>query len=108
MTKKRVSPAKAAWVAIVDIVTEVLAGGVLSILAGVIALLSGAYVVATIVLATSIIVTTIWTVLFFVSSKHTFQVPKGIATLMRTFGKERGKKSLKQTNIWLERSMCIK
>jgi len=36
-------------VAILDIVTVVLAGGVLSILAGVFALLSGAYVVATIV-----------------------------------------------------------
>ena len=46
LTKKRISPAKASWVAIVDIVTEVLAGGVLSILAGVFALLSGAYVVA--------------------------------------------------------------
>ena len=102
LTKKRVSPAKAAWVAIVDIVTEVLAGGVLSILAGVLALLSGAYVVATIVLATSITVTTIWTVLFFLSSKHTFQVPKGIVKLVRTFGKERGEKYLKQSNEWLE------
>ena len=102
LTKKRIPPAKAAWVAIVDIVTEVLAGGVLSILAGVFALLSGAYVVATIVLATSITVTAIWTVLFFVSSKHTFQVPKGIAGLMKTLGKERGEKSLKQSNAWLE------
>jgi len=89
-------------VAIVDIVTEVLAGGVLSILAGVFALLSGAYVVATIVLGTSIVVTSIWVVLFFISSKHTFQVPKGVAVLMTKFGKERGEKSLKQTNEWLE------
>ena len=102
LTKKRISPAKAAWVAIVDIVTEVLAGGVLSILAGVFALLSGAYVVATIVLGTSIVVTSIWVVLFFISSKHTFQVPKGVAVLMTKFGKERGEKSLKQTNEWLE------
>jgi len=102
LTKKRITPAKAAWVAIVDIVTEVLAGGVLSILAGVFALLSGAYVVATIVLATSITVTAIWTVLFFVSSKHTFQVPKSIAALMKTLGKERGEKYLKQSNEWLE------
>jgi len=79
LTKKRISPARASWVAILDIVTEVLAGGVLSILAGVFALLSGAYVVATIVLSTSIVVTSIWVVLFFISSKHTFQVPKGIA-----------------------------
>ena len=102
LTKKRVSPAKAAWVAIVDIVTEVLAGGVLSILAGVFALLNGAYVVATIVLGTSIVVTSIWVVLFFVSSKHTFQVPRGISVLITKFGKERGEKSLKQTNEWLE------
>ena len=102
LTKKKISPAKASWVAIVDIVTEVLAGGVLSILAGVFALLSGAYVVATIVLGTSIVVTAIWIVLFFVSSKHTFQVPKGLAVLMTKFGKERGEKSLKQTNEWLE------
>ena len=102
LTKKRISPARASWVAILDIVTEVLAGGVLSILAGVFALLSGAYVVATIVLATSIVVTSIWVVLFFVSSKHTFQVPKGVAVLMTKFGKERGEKSLKQTNEWLE------
>jgi len=102
LTKKRISPARASWVAIVDIVTEVLAAGVLSILAGVFALLSGAYVVATIVLATSIVVTSIWVVLFFVSSKHTFQVPKGVAVFMTIFGKERGEKSLKQTNEWLE------
>ena len=56
LTKKRISPAKASWVAIVDIVTEVLAGGVLSILAG-FCITKRAYVVATIVLATSIVVT---------------------------------------------------
>ena len=31
-----------------------------------------------------------------------FQVPKGVAVLMTKFGKERGEKSLKQTNEWLE------
>ena len=98
LTKKRISPARASWVAILDIVTEVLAGGVLSILAGVFALLSGAYVVATIVLATSIVVTSIWVVLFFISSKHTFQVPGGIAKLLTRFGGERGEKYAKQTN----------
>ena len=48
-----------------DIVTEVFAGGLLSIMAGIIALLSGAYVVAAVVLGTSIVVTSLWMVLFF-------------------------------------------
>ena len=42
------------WIAILDIVTEVLAGGLLAIIAGILALLSGAYVVAAIILGTSI------------------------------------------------------
>ena len=74
--KKGVKPSKSTWIAIMDIVTEVLAAGILSIMAGIIALLNGAYVVAGVVLATSITVTPLWMVLFFLSSKHTFQVPK--------------------------------
>ena len=55
MKKRGVQTSKASWVALLDIVTEVFAGGVLSILAGIIALLSGAYVVAAIVLGLSLI-----------------------------------------------------
>jgi len=102
MKKKGVSTSKASWVALLDIVTEVFAGGVLSILAGIIALLNGAYVVAAIVLSTSISVTSLWVVLFFLSSKHTFQLPKGIAVLISKFGKERGEKYVKQTNQYIE------
>ena len=72
-----------------DIVTEVFAGGLLSIMAGIIALLSGAYVVAAVVLGTSITVTSLWMVLFFLSSKRTFQVPKVLANLARRFAKEK-------------------
>jgi len=102
MKKKGVSTSKASWVALLDIVTEVFAGGVLSILAGIIALLNGAYVVAAIVLSTSVTVTALWVVLFFLSSKHTFQLPKGIAVLISKFGKERGEKYVKQTNQYIE------
>ena len=99
--KKGVKPSKSTWIAIMDIVTEVFAGGLLSILAGIIALLNGAYVVAAIVLATSIIVTSLWMVLFFLSSKHTFQVPKILASLAQRFGKEKGVKYIDQTNSWM-------
>ena len=102
MVKKGISTSRASWVALLDIVTEVLAGGVLSIIAGIFALLNGAYLVAAIVLGTSVSVTTLWVVLFFASSKHTFQLPKGIASLISKFGKERGIKYVKQTNKYIE------
>ncbi|MFB5598000.1 MAG: YbhN family protein, partial [Nitrosopumilaceae archaeon] len=102
MHKKGVSPSKAMWVAILDIVTEVFAGGLLSIMAGIIALLMGAYVVATIILGTSVFVTSLWMILFFLSSKRTFQIPKAIASLVTKFGKEKGKQTIKQTNTWME------
>lgn len=102
MHKKGVQPSKAMWVAILDIVTEVLAGGILSIIAGVIALLYGAYVVGIVILTTSVFVTTLWMVLFFLSSKRTFQIPKVIAGLTEKFGKEKGKKYIEQSNMWME------
>jgi len=102
MKKKGVQTSKASWVALLDIVTEVFAGGVLSIIAGIIALLHGAYLVAAVVLGTSVTVTVLWVVLFFLSSKRTFQVPKVFAILITKLGKERGEKYLKQTNGYIE------
>ncbi len=100
--KKGVQPSKAMWIAILDIVTEVLAGGVLAILAGILALLSGAYVVAAIILGTSIFVTTLWMALFFLSAKRTFQIPKLISKIVIKLLKEKGEKSINQTNMWME------
>lgn len=99
--KKGVKPSKSTWIAIMDIVTEVFAGGLLSMMAGVIALMSGAYVVATIILGTSITVTSLWMVLFFLSSKRTFQVPGVLASLALRFGKAKGQKYIEQTNSWM-------
>ncbi|MEJ2259854.1 MAG: lysylphosphatidylglycerol synthase domain-containing protein, partial [Nitrosopumilaceae archaeon] len=87
--KKGVPPSKSTWIAIMDIVTEVFAAGLLSIMAGILALINGAYVVGVIILTTSIFVTTLWMVLFFLSSKRIFQLPKGISTLVKKFGKEK-------------------
>jgi len=100
--KKGVKPSKSTWIAIMDIVTEVFAAGLLSIMAGIIALLNGAYVVAVVVLGTSITVTALWMVLFFLSSKRTFQVPKVLGSLAKKFGKEKGVKYIEQTNSWME------
>ena len=99
--KKKVPPSQSTWIAIMDIVTEVFAGGLLSIMAGIIALLNGAYVVATIILITSVFVTALWMVLFFMSSKRTFQIPKGIEFLVKKIGKEKGKNYVDQSNSWI-------
>ena len=101
MHKKGVPPSKAMWVAILDIVTEVLAGGILSIMAGVVALLAGAYVVAAIILATSVSVTSAWIVLFFLSSKRTFQTPRALARLAVRFGRGRGARYVEQADTWM-------
>jgi len=100
--KKGAKPAKSAWIAIMDIVTEVFAAGLLSVMAGIIALLSGAYVVAAVILATGIIITSLWMVMFFLSSKHTFQVPKVLENIAKKLAKEKGAKAIDQTNTWME------
>jgi len=104
--KKGVTPSKSTWIAIMDIVTEVLAGGLLSIMAGIIALMKGAYIVGGIILAVSIFVTTLWMVLFFLSSKRVFQLPKVISRLVAKFGKEKGERIIDKTNLWME-EVCI-
>lgn len=104
--KKGVPPSKAMWIAILDIVTEVFAAGLLSIMAGIIALLMGSYVVAAIILGTSVFITTLWMILFFLSSTRTFQVPKVIAKLVTKLVKEKGEKFVEQSNLWLE-EICI-
>ncbi len=106
MHKKGVQPSKAMWVAILDIVTEVLAGGILSIIAGILAMIYGAYIVGIIILCTSVFVTSLWMALFFLSSKRTFQIPRIIKTVTERLGKEKGKKYIEQSNMWMK-EICV-
>ena len=107
LKKKGVELSKATWIALVDIVTEVLAAGLLSMLAGIIALLNGAYIVGIVILATSVSITSLWMVMFFLSSKHTFQVPNILETLAKKLGKEKGTKIINQTNNWMEETCTM-
>ena len=100
--KKGVPPSKSTWIAIMDIVTEVLAVGLLSIIAGIFALMNGAYVVGAIILGISITVTSLWMTLFFLSSKKTFQVPRIFVSLTKRLAKEKGEKYIEQTNSWMK------
>ena len=107
LKKKGIELSKATWIALVDIVTEVLAAGLLSMLAGIIALLNGAYVVGIVILATSISITSLWMVMFFLPSKHTFQVPNILETVVKKLGKEKGTKIIDQTNDWMEETCTM-
>ncbi len=107
LKKKGIKLSKATWIALMDIVTEVLAAGLLSIMAGIIALLNGAYVVGIVILATSIVITSLWMVMFFLSSKHTFQIPNSLANLIKKLGKEKGIKIINQTNSWMEETCTM-
>ena len=107
LKKKGVELSKATWIALVDIVTEVLAAGLLSMLAGIIALLNGAYIVGIVILATSVSITSLWMVMFFLSSKHTFQVPNILETIVKKLGKEKGSKIINQTNDWMEETCTM-
>ena len=40
--------------------------------------------------------------MFFLSSKHTFQIPKVLENLAKRFAKEKGVKMIGQTNTWME------
>ncbi len=107
LKKKGIDLSKATWIALVDIVTEVFAAGLLSMLAGIIALLNGAYVVGMVILATSISITSLWMVIFFLSSKRTFQVPNILQSLVKKLGKEKGTKVINQTNSWMEETCTM-
>jgi len=107
LKKKGIELSKATWIALVDIVTEVLAAGLLSMLAGIIALLNGAYIVGIVILATSISITSLWMVMFFLSSKRIFQVPNILQTLVKKLGKEKGTKIINQTNSWMEETCTM-
>ena len=99
--KKKVPPSKSAWIALVDIVTEVLAAGILSVMAGAAALLMGGYTIGIVVLAVSIPITAIWTVLFFLSARVNFRLPWALRYMMRRAGGERGVHYAGEVDKWL-------
>lgn len=99
--KRKVHPSKSAWIALVDIVTEVLAAGILAVLAAVLALAAGAYLIGAVVLAVSVPITAVWTVLFFLSSRVTFTMPRPIRVLAARVAGERGTHYVNEGDKWL-------
>jgi glycosyltransferase 2 family protein len=102
LNKKGIPVGKASYVTIVEIVTEVLVSGILAITAAAFSFAYGAYAVGIAILAVSLPVTGIWSTLFFLSSKRTFQVPTWIYNIATRIGKERALKYLEKTNLWMK------
>lgn len=102
LNKKGIPVGKASYVTIVEIVTEVLAAGIFAITAAAFSFSYGAYVVGIAILAVSLPVTGIWSTLFFLSSKRTFQVPSWIYSIATRVGKERSVRYLEKTNLWMK------
>lgn len=100
--KRKVPPSQSAWIAFVDIVTEVLGAGILSVIAGVIAIHMGSYTIGIVVLLTSIPITAIWTVLFFLSARRSFRVPKSLRAITSRAGGERGIHYVDEIDKWLD------
>jgi glycosyltransferase 2 family protein len=100
--KKGVPIGKASWVTIIEIVTEVLVSGIFAIAAAVISFVNGAYAIGITILAISIPITGLWSTLFFLSSKRTFQVPGWASRVATRIGKERSLKYIDKTNLWMK------
>ncbi|MGQ0772451.1 MAG: lysylphosphatidylglycerol synthase transmembrane domain-containing protein [Nitrososphaerota archaeon] len=106
MNKRGMSTAKASWIGIFEIVTEVLAAGSLSIAAGLFAILNGYVIIGIVVLATAIPIVGLWAGLFFLTAKRTFQVPKTLSNLIIKLRKDKGQHYLDKTNQWMN-DICV-
>ena len=102
LNKKGIPIGKASWVTIIEIVTEVLVSGIFAIAAAVISFAYGAYVIGIAILAVSLTVTGLWSVLFFLSSKRTFQVPGWATKIATRIGKDRSLNYIEKTNLWMK------
>ncbi len=100
--KKGVPIGKASWVTIIEIVTEVLVSGIFAISAAVVSFAYGAYAIGITILAISIPITGLWSTLFFLSSKRTFQIPGWASRIATKVGKERSLKYIDKTNVWMK------
>lgn len=107
LTKHGVSPGKAAWIATMEIIADVLVGTILGIIAGLIALLNGAVIIGIIIILVSIASFSFWTILLAFSSKKIFQLPNFVTNiLLRFVSQERTIKFINYTNTALK-DLCI-
>ncbi len=105
LKRKGIPTAKATWITVMEIVTEVLVAGIFALTAAAFAFVNGAYVVGIAIVAISLPVTGLWSSLFFLSYKRIFQIPFWISKTVIKIGKDRGVKYVDKTNQWM-REIC--
>lgn len=101
LKKKGIPTGKATWITIMEIVTEVQVAGIIALIAATFAFVNGAYVMGITIVAISLPVTALWSILFFLSYKRTFQVPVWMSKTAQKLGKERASKYVEKTNQWM-------
>ncbi len=99
MTKKGVLAGKAAWVATIEIIADVLVGTTLGFTAGAIAIYNGAAFIGIVIILIAIPTFAFWLVLIIFSAKRTLHLPSFSLALVQKFvAKERGERIIKSVN----------
>lgn len=99
LTKNGVSPGKAAWLATMEIIADVLVGTMLAFIAGALAIYNGATFIGIIVILVAIPTLTFWLMLIIFSAKRTLHLPLFSLKLAQKFvAKERAERLINSIN----------
>jgi glycosyltransferase 2 family protein len=99
LTKKGVPAGKAAWLATMEIIADVLVGTMLGFVAGAVAIYNGASFIGVIVILIAIPTFVFWLVLIIFSAKRTLRLPSFSLALVQKFvAKERAERLINSIN----------
>ena len=99
LTGRGVPAGRAAWITTIEIISDVFVGTILGIISGVFAIISGGYLIGTIIVLLSIPILLFWFLLMFFSAKRNLQLPKLIEKVMKKILRgERGRNLVTSTN----------
>jgi uncharacterized protein (TIRG00374 family) len=99
LTKKDVPPGRAAWVATMEIIADVLVGSMLAFIAGALAIARGGTVIGIIVIVVTIPAFVLWLLLVLLSARRTLQLPSFSLPLLEKFlQKERAATLIQNAN----------
>jgi glycosyltransferase 2 family protein len=99
LTRRGVPAGRAAWITTIEIISDVFVGTALGIISGVVAIISGGYLIGTIIVLLSIPTFLFWFLLMFFSAKRNLQLPKIIEKVIRKILRgQRGGNLITSTN----------
>jgi uncharacterized protein (TIRG00374 family) len=99
LTRKGVSAGKAAWLATMEIIADVLVGTMLGFIAGAVAIYNGASFIGIIVILIAIPTFAFWLVLIIFSAKYTLRLPSFSLALVQKFvAKEKADRIVNSVN----------